>query len=191
MAVTEYLMLFYEFFKTGLFAVGGGLATLPFLYDISSGRGWFSFDDIADMIAVSESTPGPIGVNMATYAGFVTSGIVGSLCAVAGLIAPPIIITLIIAKLLDKYRNARLVDEAFYGLRSASAALIATACVGVALTCLVNIDAFKLTGSLTALFDIKAIIFAAILFVAIRLLKKVHPAVFIGIAAVAGILIGF
>lgn len=187
----ELLRLFYEFFKTGLFAVGGGLATLPFLYDMSSSTGWFSFDDIANMIAVSEATPGPIGVNMATYAGFVTAGILGALCAVAGLIAPPIIITLIIAKVLDKYRSARLVDEMFYGLRPASAALIACACVGVALTALLDMDAFQLTGSFTELFRLKAIVFAVVLFAAVRLLKKVHPAVFIAIAAVMGIVIGF
>ena len=70
--VMLYLRLFWEFFKTGLFAIGGGMATIPFLYDISDATGWFSSNDLANMIAVSESTPGPIGVNMATYVGFVT-----------------------------------------------------------------------------------------------------------------------
>ena len=72
-----WLQMFWEFFKAGLFAVGGGLATLPFLYDISQRTGWFTAEDIANMIAISESTPGPLGVNMATYAGFEALGIPG------------------------------------------------------------------------------------------------------------------
>ena len=76
------LLLFFEFFKTGLFAVGGGMATLPFLYDMLGRHpDWFTASQLADMIAVSESTPGPIGVNMATYVGFETSGIPGALVA--------------------------------------------------------------------------------------------------------------
>ena len=85
-----FLQLFYEFFKTGLFAVGGGLATLPFLEDISQRTGWFTSAQLADMLAISESTPGPIGVNMATYVGFETAGILGSLCATVGLVMPSV-----------------------------------------------------------------------------------------------------
>ena len=73
-----YLRLFYEFFKTGLFAIGGGLATLPFLSDMADRTGWFTQAQLADMLAVSESTPGPVGVNMATYVGFETGGILGA-----------------------------------------------------------------------------------------------------------------
>ena len=90
------LRLFWEFFKTGMFSVGGGLATLPFIYDISDKTGWFTHQQIADMIAVAESTPGPIGINMATYVGFTTAGVVGSLVATLGIITPDIIIILII-----------------------------------------------------------------------------------------------
>ena len=78
-----YLQLFWEFFKTGLFAIGGGMATLPFLYDMADKTGWFTRAQLADMIAVSESTPGPIGVNMATYVGFLTGGV---LITAAGLV---------------------------------------------------------------------------------------------------------
>ena len=91
-----YLRLFWEFCKTGLFSVGGGLATLPFLYDISARTGWFTEAQLADMIAISESTPGPIGVNMATYVGFTTAGIPGALAATLGLVFPEIVIILII-----------------------------------------------------------------------------------------------
>ena len=87
-----YLRLFFEFFRAGLFAVGGGLATLPFLYEISDKTGWFTHQQLADMVAISESTPGPIGVNMATYVGFTTGGLLGSVVATLGLIAPAAII---------------------------------------------------------------------------------------------------
>ena len=108
-----YLRLFYEFFKTGLFTIGGGMATVPFLYKMSTATGWFTHNDVANMIAVSESTPGPIGVNMATYIGFVTGmeqysilgAILGSIIATLGLITPSIIIILIIAIFLKNFKN--------------------------------------------------------------------------------------
>ncbi|MBR6348683.1 MAG: chromate transporter, partial [Spirochaetales bacterium] len=86
-----YLRLFWEFFKTGLFAMGGGMATVPFLFDISAKTGWFTASELADMIAISESTPGPIGVNMATYVGFTTAGIPGGIVATFGLFCPALI----------------------------------------------------------------------------------------------------
>ena len=108
-----YLRLFWEFFKTGLFAVGGGMATLPFLYSMSDTTGWFTHAQLADMIAVSESTPGPIGVNMATYVGFTAAGIPGAVIATLGLITPSIIIILIIARVLAAFRQNKYVDAAF------------------------------------------------------------------------------
>ena len=108
-----YLQLFYEFFKTGLFAIGGGLATLPFLQEMSARTGWFSLSELQDMIAVSESTPGPIGVNMATYAGFTSAGIPGAFCATLGLILPSFIIILIVAGFLKRFKDSPLVDAAF------------------------------------------------------------------------------
>ena len=122
-----YLRLFYEFFKTGLFAVGGGMATVPFLYDIADKTGWFTYDKLADMIAVSESTPGPIGVNMATYVGFTTAGIPGAVCATIGLVTPSVILILIIAKFLAGFSDNKYVKSAFYTIRPASSALIAAA----------------------------------------------------------------
>ena len=122
-----YLRLFWEFFKTGLFAVGGGLATLPFIYDMSDRTGWFTYQQIADMIAVSESTPGPIGVNTSTYVGYITGGLPGSIIATLGLVTPAVIIILIIASCLKKFRENRFVDHAFYGLRPASTAMVAAA----------------------------------------------------------------
>ena len=122
-----YLQLFYEFFKTGLFAVGGGLATLPFLYDMADRTGWFTRPQLADMLAVSESTPGPIGVNMATYVGFITCGIPGAIISTLGLVTPSVIVILIIAAFLKAFRHNRYVEAAFYGLRPASTAMVAAA----------------------------------------------------------------
>ena len=148
-----YLRLFWEFFKTGLFAVGGGLATLPFIYDISDRMGWFTYQQIADMIAVSESTPGPIGVNTATYVGYITGGLPGAIVATLGLVTPAIIIILIIASCLKKFRENRFVDHAFYGLRPASAGLIAAAGFSVVVLALVREDAFKASGNILDLFS--------------------------------------
>lgn len=175
------LRLFWEFFKTGLFAVGGGMATLPFLYDMSARTGWFSPAQLADMIAVSESTPGPIGVNMATYVGYSTAGILGSLTATLGLVTPSVIIILVIAGFLDRFRSNKYVDSVFYGLRPCSIGLIAAAGLLVA----------KI-----AMFDggpnFKAIVLAVFLFVATRYIpriKKLHPVFFILFSAVIGILL--
>ncbi|MDN6852659.1 MAG: chromate transporter, partial [Tetragenococcus koreensis] len=115
-----YLQLFYEFFKTGLFSVGGGLATMPFLYDMADRTGWFTYGQLADMIAISESTPGAIGINMATYVGYLTVGPVGGIIATVGLVSPAIIIIMIIGGFLTKFRNNFYVDAVFYGLRPAS-----------------------------------------------------------------------
>ena len=137
-----YLSLFWEFFKTGLFATGGGMATLPFLYRMSETKGWFTAAQLADMVAVSESTPGPIGVNMATYVGFTTAGIPGSLIATVGLITPSIIVILIIARILQKFRSNKTVDAAFYGLRPCSVGLIAAAGLLVVKIALFTLDRF-------------------------------------------------
>ena len=130
------LKLFWEFFKTGLFAIGGGMATVPFLQDISAKTGWYTAAQLADMIAVSESTPGPLGVNMATYVGYTVGsqqlggpvmGVLAAIIATLGLIAPSVIIILIIAYFLKRFRDSKLVDAALYGLRPASVALISAA----------------------------------------------------------------
>lgn len=186
-----YLRLFYEFFKIGLFSVGGGLATLPFLQDLGERTGWYTASDLANMIAVSESTPGPIGVNMATYAGYTSAGILGGIVATLGLIAPAIVIIMIISKILEKFRDNKYVNGAFYGLRAVSIALVCAVAVDVILTALFDIATFKTTGSLLDLFSIKGIILAVAIFVGQRVFKKWHPVSFIGIAALVGILFNF
>ncbi len=186
------LQLMYEFFKTGLFSVGGGLATLPFLYEMSSRHpDWFTSADIADMIAISESTPGAIGINMSTYAGFRTAGIPGGLLASLALALPCVIIILIIARFLHKFRQNRLVEGAFYGLRPASIAMISVAGLNVARVALVNLDAFGPDGGgLGAFFIWKALALAVVIFVAQRKLKW-SPVIFIALSAVIGIIFQF
>ena len=189
-----YLRLFWEFFKTGLFAVGGGMATLPFLYSISDTTGWFTHAQLADMIAVSESTPGPIGVNMATYVGFTAAGIPGAVIATLGLITPSIIIILIIARVLAAFRQNKYVDAAFYGLRPCSVGLIAAAGLLVVKIALFDFDLFKQTGVLMDIFNGKAILLAAVLIVLTRYvkpLKKLHPVFFILGSAAIGALFAF
>ena len=191
-----YLQLFWEFFKTGLFAVGGGMATIPFLYDISDATGWFTHQDLVNMIAVGESTPGPIGVNMATYVGFLTGmaqndlpgAILGAVIATLGLVTPSIIVIVIIAAMLKAFRDSKLVNNAFYGLRPASTGLIAAAGLSVAVSNLILVG-----GTYTHEFSLnwKGFILAAVLWVLtnkVKKTKKLHPIVFIGASAVIGIL---
>ena len=188
------LRLFWEFFKTGLFAVGGGMATLPFLYDMSARTGWFTQARLADMIAVSESTPGPIGVNMATYVGFETAGIPGAVVATLGLICPSIIIILLIARVLKQFRESKTVDAIFYGLRPCSIALIAAAGLLVARVTFLNQDALAAGFNPAELLRWKELLLAAVLLVLTRLvkpLKKLHPVVFIALSAAVGILFAF
>lgn len=189
-----YLRLFFEFFKTGLFAVGGGMATLPFLRDMGARTGWFSEAQLTDMIAVSESTPGPIGVNMATYVGYETAGIPGGIIATLGLVAPSIIIILIIAAFLKSFRENRYVERVFYGIRPCSTALIAAAGISVMLLCLFDMAAYRAGGELSQLVSVKGIVLFAAIWVLtnlVRPVKNLHPIIFIALSAVAGIAFNF
>ncbi|MBR6207722.1 MAG: chromate transporter [Oscillospiraceae bacterium] len=184
------LRLYWEFFKVGLFAVGGGLATLPFLYSMGETTGWFGTADVADMLAVSESTPGPIGVNMATYVGFGQMGLPGALVATLGLVTPCFLIILAIAAALHSFRNNKYVDAAFSTLRPASTGLIAAAGWSVFILVLTNVQAFRESGELLRLFRWGSVGLFILLWVLTNLvkpLKKLHPVVFLALAAVAGI----
>ena len=186
--------LFWEFFKTGLFAIGGGLATLPFLYDMQAATGWFTLDDISNMIAISESTPGPMGVNMATYVGFTTAGPVGAVIATLGLITPSIIVILIIAGFLKAFKTNKYVQNAFYGLRPASTGLIAAAGLSVLSLVLLHKDAFAASGKITDLISIRSIVLLVVLYYFTAICKKtkgLHPVAFIAASAVIGIVLRF
>ena len=189
-----YLRLFFEFFKTGLFSVGGGMATIPFLSRMADKTSWFTQAQLADMVAISESTPGPIGVNMASYVGFTTAGIPGVIVATLGLITPCYLVILIVAHFLQKFRSSPLVDKVFYGLRPASAGLIAVAGWSVVCMALVNTKAYELTGNLLDLVSIKGLVLAVVVWLGTNLWKKgkkLHPVAWIALSAVAGIVFRF
>ncbi len=182
-----YAALFFEFFKTGLFAVGGGLATLPFLVHISETTGWFTASDIANMIAISESTPGPLGINMATYAGYQTRGIWGGIVATAGIVAPALIVIILVSRALTAFRESPIVARIFYGLRPASCALITAAGLGVAKIALLRPKLYEETGNIAAILDWKSLLLACFLWYALRKWKK-HPILYIIFSACCGIL---
>ena len=189
-----YLRLFWEFFKVGLFSVGGGLATLPFLYSLGAKTGWFSTADVANMLAVSESTPGPIGVNMATYAGFDCGGVLGGVVATLGLVTPSVIVIVLIAMALQAFSTNKYVDAAFYTLHPASTGLIAAAGWSVFALVLVNLDAYRASYQLADLLQWKNLLLFAVIWVLTNLvkpLKKLHPVVFLALAAVVGIVFRF
>ena len=192
------LTLCFEFFKTGLLAVGGGLATLPFLSEMANKYpGWFTHAELADMIAVSESTPGPIGVNMATYVGFRVMGdygfgwsILGSVLATVSLVLPSLIIVVIIAKMMNKYMSNQYVQWAFSGLRPAVTGLIAAAGWSVIELTLLDLADFNIMRFWEAINIPAVIIFAVILFLTMfKKTKKLHPIVFIGACAVLGVVL--
>ena len=172
------LDLFFSFFKIGLFAVGGGLATLPFLYELANTHTWISIADISNLVAISESTPGPLGINMATYVGFLQSSFLGAIIAPLGEVFPSVIIILIISGFLKKFKENPIVKNVFYGLRAASCALIAVAGIGVA--------KLAFFGESFSGFLWQGGILAVILYLATKKLNW-HPIVFIAISAIIGI----
>lgn len=189
-----YLRLFWEFFKVGLFSVGGGMATFPFLSAISARTGWFTQEQLTDMIAISEATPGPIGINSATYVGFTTAGLCGSVMATLGLICPSVLVILLIAKVLSRFRDNPGVKAAFYGLRPASTGLIAAAGFSVTMLSLTRPEYFGSWKQLSAFFRWPELALAAVLLVLTRWVKptkKLHPAVWIALSAAVGIAFRF
>ena len=190
-----YLNLFIEFLKTGLFSIGGGLATIPFLMEMGEKFGWFSAEELSNMIAVSESTPGPIGINMATYVGYTTGstefgvvgGILGALTATVALVLPSLIVIMIIAGFLQKFKDNKLVKDTFYVLRPAVIGML-----GVSLASMIT-PLVYISGAATILASInyKSIILFALLLFGILKFKKLHPIVFIAIGAAVGIIFKF
>ena len=185
-----YLQLFYEFFKTGLFAVGGGLATLPFLYTMSETTGWFTETEITNLVAVSQSTPGPLGINMATYVGFITSGVLGGLVASIGLTAPSFLIVVMLSKMLTKFRESTLVEHIFYTLRPASTALIAAAGLGIAKIALLNLSWFHTSPNPFHLLNYKGVVLAILLYLSIKRFQ-LHPIWYIVASAILGVIFQF
>ena len=179
-----WLTVIIEFFKTGLFAVGGGLATIPFLQDMAVKYGWFDLETLSTMIAVSESTPGPIGINMATYVRYITLGPLGGVISTLSLVAPSIIVILIIANMLDKFKESKIVKQVFNGIRPFVVGLILAATLDLFLSTLLNLD---MLFSIRMFSWLSIVIFTIMLFVYKK--YKINPILVIVIGAIIGILL--
>ena len=175
------LRLYWEFFVVGCFSMGGGMATVPFLFDLADRTGWFTTADLASMIAISEATPGPIGINMATYVGYASAGVPGGVIAPLGLVTPAVIIILLVSRLLNTLWKNPKVQDLFHVLRPASVGLIAAAAFSV---CAVSL--FTWDGALTLHWP--SIVLFGLLLAAMNLpkLNKIPSVVFIAIAAGVG-----
>lgn len=183
-----FLQLFYAFFKIGLFAIGGGQTTIPFLYELCQTTSWYTPSQLADMIAISESTPGPIGINMATYAGFSAAGIQGGLMATFALVLPSVIIIIGVSKVLDKWKKNTYVETIFLYLRPCVVGLVASAGCTVFALSVVDVDAFMKSGVIMDLVLIKQMIVFICLF-ALSFKVKKHPVFYLVIAMFAGIVL--
>ncbi|MBR6736651.1 MAG: chromate transporter [Oscillospiraceae bacterium] len=185
--MSVYASLFAEFFRTGLFAVGGGMATLPFLQDMVGRYDWFTQTELTDMIAVAESTPGPIGVNMATYAGYHAGGVLGSFTATFALVLPSFLIMLVISGMLQRFHENRFVGAVLHVLRPASVGLVASAVLSVLSAILINFEAVSSQdwGSIVSIPSL--LLFGILLFVCLKK-KGIHPLVVVSIGAVIGII---
>ena len=187
----EFLLLCWEYFKTGLFAIGGGYATIPFLREMSVKYGWFTLDQLTTMLAVSESTPGPIGVNMATYVGYSQFGIPGAIAATLSLVTPSIIVICIIASVLERFKQLKVVQGIFSGLRPAVCGFILSAVISIFLVSLFRTDALG-AGDFGSFFKWKSILLFAALLAGYKLPKKTpHPIFLIVAAACAGMIFSF
>jgi chromate transporter len=184
----ELLFLFWIFFKVGLFTVGGGLAAIPLIQAEVISREWLTQLQFADMIAVSESTPGPIGVNIATYVGYSQFGAIGSVVATIGIVMPSVIIIILIAKLVKRFRDHHIVEGIFTGLRPAVTGLILGAAASISLIALFNKDLYDSTGKVIDFINLPAVImFFVFLFMTNK--WKHHPIYYIVIAGIIGIFI--
>ena len=178
------ITLCWEFFKTGLFSIGGGLATLPFLFKISQNYpDWYTVSELTNMVAVSESTPGPIGVNMATYTGALVIGPVAGIMSTLSLVFPSVVVIILVAKVLQKFNENKLVKDIFYGLRPAVVGMLVSSILTV-------FESSMFKGDFMSGFDIRYWGLFAVLLFGLYKFKK-HPIVYIGIGAVVGMILGF
>lgn len=177
-------LLLLEFFKTGLFAIGGGPATIPFLMDMAEKYPWFSMAELSDMIAISESTPGPVGINMATYAGFSTLGVFGGILSTLALTFPSVVIILIIARFLEGFQENKIVKAVFAGIKPAVTALIAVAVMHIFQVSLFDIADSVMTPRISSM------IICVVIFILIQnpKTKKMHPALWFLFAALIGVI---
>ena len=180
-----YFLLYYEFLKIGTFAIGGGYATLPFLYHMQTTRNWFTADELTNMIAISNLTPGPIGINMATYTGYTTAGILGSVLATTAIITIPFIIAVTISKIFNKFKNYKWTESLFLWLRPASCSLLTS--IGIELLIKTTTNSQKILELPTQI-DTKAIILFFIMLIPFSFMKK-NPLLAIVAGALGGIIL--
>lgn len=180
-----YLILAYEFFKIGLFSIGGGMATLPFLMDLTDKYDWFTASELTNMVAISESTPGPVGINMATYAGYNAAGVPGAIVATLALTAPALIIIVVIAKFLENFSENKNVKAAFYGIRPAVAALIGYAVWELLKIAIVSVSEGNVQVNVVNV-TVCVITFALL---QVKKLGKLHPLVWIAAGACVGVVL--
>ena len=182
-----YLELFLTFLKIGAFTFGGGYAMLPLIQEDVVAHGWMELSQMVDFIAVSESTPGPFAVNIATYVGSEVGGVFGAVCATLGVVLPSFVIILIVAGCYEKFKQSSIVRGCMYGLKPAVVGLIGSAIVSVVAT------VFIPSGFSFAIFKDTATYVSLVIFaIAVVLsLKKVHPIIIICLSALLGILTGY
>ena len=179
--------LFITFCYVGLFTIGGGMATIPLLEEVCVSNHWTTIEEFYQMVAISESTPGPIGINIATYVGFTTQGVLGGIVASIGLITPPFIIMMVVIRLLNKFRKTPIVRALFVGLRAATVGLVLTSFLSIIEITLVDTSLYTTFDKFYQIFNWKAcLIFVGIAFLYFKFKK--HPLLYIGLGAIAGIL---
>lgn len=178
--------LFIEFVQIGLFAVGGGMATVPFLLNLADKYDWYTVAEFADMVAVSQSTPGPLGINMATYGGYNAAGFIGSLVATFGLVLPALVIIMIIAGFMDNFSEHKIVKAVFLGIRPIVAALVLYAVWELCVLSLFEVNSLgNMIPNLTSIF----ICFCFFAVMQVKKFKKIHPIVWIFLGGIVGIVL--
>jgi chromate transporter len=182
----NFAALFFTFFQIGLFAVGGGLATLPFLFKLADKYDWLTPAEVGNILAIAQSAPGPIGSNMAAFTGFTGGGVAGACAASLGLAAPSIIIILMISRVMSAVEKNAAVKAVFEGLRPAAAGLLAFACLQALKIALFNPNAAHVYEYLRWK---EVLLFAAVSIGLVRF-RKLHPAIFIALGGIAGVVLG-
>ncbi len=185
-----YIKLFFMFVKIGLFSIGGGLASLPFLQDLVDKYDWISSKELVDMIAISESTPGPIGINTATFVGYKAAGLFGGMITTLGIITPSIIIIVLIAHYFKRFNEKPLVQGAFLGIRPAVTGLIASVCFEIIRISILNLEKYNSSKNLLDIINVKEAILFVIIVYLIHKYKK-HPILYLASAAIIGIVFKF
>lgn len=180
--------VFIEFFKIGCVAVGGGYTVIPFLYYLIPVYHWYDADAITEMIAVSNVTPGPIGINMATYAGFQANGFLGAVVATVAVVLPSVIIVPLLSKILKKYKNSCFTEYIMYGLRPAAVALISVAALQIFKSSILTVDKFAATHRLSDIISLKSLIMLGFFAVCGYFLRK-QPMLLILIGAATGVVV--